>query len=651
MSDIPIWTLEQLTDPAFRKAIGEHANELHGHVIMQFTDGQLEVSARMAYLNLFWLDVPTQFGIPLCKRHFLKRFNPSNSGLMKAWTVYYEEIMDLDAHNGKRLKQVLWDKLQDLYKFCSVDILEYTRTIDILDMAEIMTDPAVAPIIDTKYEISTAMGTAAVEKFIDYHKDKLMDLFGTKGAIKNDALYVYRKVDQLNKFQTPQMLYAYGPRTDVDDTIITLPVKGSAVAGIQDIQEFAVESLSAKKSSFYNKVAVSDAQYFGRKQHLIASSIMKVYDEDCGTTNYVRYNVTKRNYSGIVGKHIYDETGKTVRVTKDMAVSLVGTTIKMRSPLTCKGRRGVCACCGGDIFRNINRNANLGILSAIQVIERITQPILSSKHLIRTVSLVYQLTPEAKEILTKKAANEIHWHPAVTANSSKYAVGFDVKDITRFHDINYISDDKDKPIKEELFSKITKIYLRNIDSGNTVEYQLDTGNAAGQYLYLSDKFLLHFRDNHILSDNGEGADRVWVPIQGTEKMPIFKYTVVNDNMRTFVSRAAKFLSSDIKSYTSCSEALQAFSDLVRDKVDDINIVHLEVLLKAYLVTSETDFRIPCVEDPDKVKFSSNAAILANRTVGTQLGFQDLGRYMATTSTYLTPKMKSPFDLFIGYDSY
>lgn len=649
-TDIPTWGVEQLTNKSFRDALCRDPDNIHGHVIIQFADGSMEVSKRMAFLNLFWMGILAEFNLPICKRHYIKRLSPSNSGLMKELTKYYEEVMGVNGGYdvARKFADVLWVCLYDLYKFCCIDIIQYSRSLDILDVAEIMTDESVKAIVDTRSDIKPELGTAAIEQLIDLRRDKLMKLFGTKGALSNDALYSYCKADQLNKFQLPQMMYAYGPRTDIDDTIVRYPVKGSAVEGLDNISEYAVESLSAKKSSCYNKNAVSDAQYFGRKQHLLASSILKIIPHDCGTTNYVRFNVDKRNHRGLIGKNIYQDDGTLMTVTADNAESLIGTTVKMRSPLTCRYRRGVCSVCGGATFRNISPNINLGILSAIQVIEQITQKILSSKHLIKTLSLVYQLPPTARGILTTKFSNEIYWDNKAAPNIKRYAIGFDISDIPRFQDISYISSDK--PIREELFSKIRRIYLRNIKTGEVEQYQLDTGiTVPDQLPYLSDKFLLHFRDHYQLDDTGE--ERVWVTLDGAEKLPLFKFVVVNDNMLAYVRRADRFLSTDLKSFTSCSAALQVFNDIVRDKVDNINMVHLEVLLKAYLISSATDYRVPEVKDPDNVIFGSCNAIISNRTIGTKLGYQALTNYLESASTYLTPKMKSPFDLFVGYDSY
>lgn len=650
MIDLPRWSTAQILDPNFRKELTKHVCDLHGHIIMEFTDGDIEVSIRMGFLNLFWLDIVPAFGIPLCKRHFINKFKSNNGGLMGAWTKYYDEIMNMNPTNAKKLKLLLWDRLNELYVLCSVDLLPYTQTLDILDIADIMTDPKIESISsDLDKMVVPEQDTRVVEKYIDQRNKELLTMLETKDALPHNALYPFRKADQLNAYQLPQMLLAYGPRTDVNDTIVRLPVRGNAVWGLHNACEYSTELLSAKKSAFYNHDAVTDSQYFGRKQSLLASNIRRIYAGDCGSKILVKFNVTDTNYANLVGKNVLID-GKLVCVTKDQCKSLIGQTIEMRSPLTCRYRCGVCEVCGGAVFRNINRKLNIGILSAIHVIEPTTQKILSSKHLIKTASLMYEIPRPATAIIRKTTANDINWTTAMKGVLDDLELGVAVKDFPRYHDVVYLRQENNKPIKEELFSKLRVLILRNTKTKEVIEYDLGEGMSSDRLPYFSSEFLLHIRDMNTVDLVKLTEGKYWIPLKGTYRIPIMRFSVVNDNMLMFVKRVSRFLCTDVRGYHSCSLALQAMSDIIHSKVS-ANIVHLEVLLKGYMINSPNDFGMPSVTNPDDVHFGTNASILANRTVGTQLGFENLARYMSSPSTYLTPKMKSPFDLFVGYTSY
>lgn len=631
------WSYQQITDPQFKWDQAKLIEQCQGKVLLELHDGELIVGKRMAMFNLFFMQVLQTFNIPVCKRHWIKRRAFNDSETAEAWNQYYDEIVAPNPRNAKTFKMAVWRAMQDLYTFTSIDLLPWTCSIDGQDISEVITDPQIEEIIQVKETFRPEMGTDVIEKILDIGSKKMMNLLGTPGALQNEALLPFQRVRQLNKFQVPQTLFAYGVRTDVNDNIISLPVKGSGVEGLRDISEFGCESLSAKKSQFYSQVAVPGSQYFGRKQHLIASTIEHIYDRDCGSTALVDFNVTEKNYSNLVGK-IISIDGQYVVITKKNVKEFINTTIHMRSPMTCKYRNGVCTTCGGKIFDNINRKMNLGILGAIQVIEPTTQKILSAKHLIKTNTIVYTLPAVTNQVLHAANATDLYWAPQYREKLDHMEMGIPLKCFPSIHDITMIR--RDKTIHEERYSQVTGFILRPTDPESTkvpLKFQLENN---GQIPFLSADMLLFIRDMY--GNLKMDKQYVWIPLRGTQKLPIFKNIVINDNMFLFVKTVDRFLSRDIKEYTRCSDALNDFSRIVHDKVS-ANIVHLEILLKAYMISSQSDYRIPRVSDPNDVQFQTTASILNNRHVGTKLAYQGLNQYISHPSTYLVYHQASPFD--------
>lgn len=638
----PIWSYQQIIDPSFRESMESQITSMTGTVVVELSDGKIRVGIRQAFLNLFYWEVPTAFGIPICKRHFVKYSPPNMSNIISALDPYYDEIMGMDIHNAKKLKMTLWNVIQQLYRLASTTLLPYISSIDIEDLAMIMEDPPMKAIIDTKWKLRPEMGTDVIEKYIDAQNKAIMNLLGTKDALKCQVLLPYQKVKQLNKFQVPQTMYAFGVRTDVNDNIVRLPVIGSAIDGLQNIEEFAVESLSAKKSAFYNHMAVRDSQYFGRRQHLIASSVQHIHDGDCGSTALVKFYVTEENCMNLIGKNIV-ENGQLINLTQDNVRNYINQEIHMRSPMTCRYRKGVCQVCGGSVLGNINRNINIGILSAVHVIEPTTQKILSAKHLIKTMSMIYEIPGEAAKILVRSKSSELKWKPDMAAHVKDLQIGIPMHCMkAAIHDVTMLRTDR--VIVEEHFTSMMGFALRD-KQGNTQQYYLESG---GQIPFLTSEMLIHFRDHYDEMELVDGV--IWLPLAGTENMPIFRTVVVNDNMLLFVKSVSEFLNKTISVHTDCSNALRAFSDIIYSKVST-NIVHIEVLLKAYLVEGNGRFDIPLVTDPSNVHFQTNSAILSNRHVGVKLGFEKLDEYRHSASTYLVAKSKTPFDLMIGYTDY
>ena len=640
------WTLDQITNREFLEQRRHEAENLFGLVDLHLTDGIIRVSKRQAMLNLFCWRILTYFNIPIRKDHFIKSEPINQSVLVKQWNRYYEEIMAMDQHNAKRLKQIVYETLEDLYRWCFDDLLAYVASIDIEDMALIMNDPVMRKEIDSKWEIEK-MGkdTSRIEKFIESHRATIMEILGTRGALSHETLLPYQRIGLLNKFQVPQTMYAFGVRTDVNDNIVTKPVIGSAIDGLRDIHEFAIEALSAKKSMFYNQNAVSSSQYFGRKQHLLTSSIKHLYKGDCGcpVSNLISFDVTggsKGNSHNLIGKVIWD-TDHYVTLTESNIKNYEGKRIRMRSPMTCRYKDGVCEVCGGQVLGNVNRKLLIGILCAIHTIEPVTQMILSAKHLIKTSSLVYTIPDNALDILRPSGCSDIKWSGKFMSILHDCKIGIPMDCFTRFDDIAKIR--KDKPIPEINYSKIDKFYIKR---GKVVEeYDL---SSDFQTPFLSQEFLWFIKDH--LQEKEIQEDALWIPLKGSENLTVFRTIVVNDNTVEYVRSVSNFLGEPITNFTSCSRALDEFSKVVYNKVN-VNIIHLEMVLKAYLTTSETDARIPVVEDPDNVRFGSIDSILSNRHVSVRLGYQALHRYFTDPASYTRGRSKSPFDLMIGYTNY
>lgn len=655
-----VWTMQQILDPNFLISLAKNPDAISGKVVLELSDGKIRVGKRQAFFNLFCFPILTAFGIPIRKCHFIRR-KPLNKGvLVSAFDKYYNEIMYADRNNAKRLKQALWKTLESLYGMSFNNLLEYIGTIDIIDMAEIATDPVMKKELDTKYQINDFWSTDKIEDFIEEERKKIMNLMGTPGALKNEALLPYQRIEQLNKFQVPQTIYAFGVRTDVDDSIIRKPVIGSALDGTRDIMEFVIEALSAKKSAFYNKNAVRKSQYFGRMQHLLLSSIAHLYKGDCGSTRYVNFLITgddeKRgiagNYKNFIGKFIFDE-GKLVLLTEDNIKNYLNKNVQMRSPMTCRYRNGVCEVCGGSVFMNINRKILIGILSAITTVEPVTQKILSAKHLIKTLSILYKMNPELMKYFDCVDTVEYRWKAKAFDKAKGWYLGILSQDFPGINDVRLIRDGQD--VAERKMSCLSTVLFRD---GNVLKGKFDLVQGK-QTPFLSKELLIYIRDHidEVITKDGI----IWIPLTGTEDIPILKTIIINDNMLEYVATVSSFLGGGgkdkkskancIRNMKTCSDALKAFSDIVFSKCS-VNIVHLETLLKAYEITSRAagDYRVPVVEDPDHVEFGSMHEILNHRHVGVKLAFQSLTDYIEDPATYISPKQKSPFDVFVGFKS-
>ncbi len=636
-----VLTYEQVIDPGTPQWLMQIDDIAHQYVVLYLDDERVKMWAPDAIFNMLIWKIYTRFNIRIETRHIIPRISLNSRNLTDILTDIHTEIAFKYPEQKYERKLAVFTIINELYNFIVDELNAYVSSISLVDLCEIINDEKIDK-IRKDMNLSFDQGTDVVEKKIAVASKQMFDAFGTPGALKNQSLLYYQQTGMLNKFQIPQMFLAYGPRTDVDDTIILRPVIDCTIEGIKDILSFAIESLSAKKSAFYQRVAVTEAQYMGRIQHIVCSTIMHIYSGDCGTDLTIKFLVTDYNYKNLLGKYIVED-GNTFPFKKESEiVPYIGKYVNLRSPTVCKHRDGYCSICGGLITRNINEKINVGILSSTAVIEPTTQKILSAKHLVKTVSQTYKIPADIKDYLILVGADKIHWNPKIYADLPYLEMGVSIKDLTSgaLSDITRLSAEKE--INESKFTKLTSVLIKDTRTDKIVTLSLISGE---HYPFFSKNMLLYIRDNydkvHI-----EGSI-VWIPLESTDKFSIMKAVVINDNMMVFVHAVKAFLSSRINTYNSIPEALRDFSDIIYSKVEKANIMHIEVLLKAYMVTSGLDYRIPEVTDPYNVKFQTYNNILSNRSIGQQLAYQCLHAYLSSPQTYLIPKGGSSFDPFLG----
>ena len=646
-----VWTLDQMTNPEFKKMLSQNIDGISGLVDLQMSDGTIRVSKRQAFLNLFWWPILTAFNIPLRKDHFIKNKAYSASSLYDEWNRYYDEIMSITSHNAKLLKQTMWKVLEDMYYFGCIDLAEYVASLDIIDMSQITTEPVMDNIIKTKYDLVDANGdlkpylsTKNVEEIIATHGKEIIKLLETKGALKNQRLLPFQRTGQLNVHQVPQTMYCFGIRTDINDAIVKMVVIGSALDGLRNIHEFADEALSARKTAFYNHEAVKQSQYFNRRMQLVCSSVKQLYEGDCGSTITVAFRIKEKTKNNVIGKFIIDN-GRLVCLTKYNIDSYVDKIVQLRSPMTCRYRNGVCEVCGGRIYSNFNFKLSPGIISSIHTVESVTQKILSAKHLVKTMSIIYRIPTDLEHIFEARNTSEIAWNKEFVGKWSNKKFDADLKlgipydSFRNFTDVKLIRGDS---VCETSMSNLSTIYIRK---GDKVIIEANMKNDKDNMPSFSIDMLKHIRDNFTNLEHKNGC--IWIPIAGTEYMPLMVTKIMNDNMLAFVKRVDTFFKKDIKKFRTNSSALEAATDILYDKVS-VNITHIETVLKSFQVTSATDRSIPRVEDTNDVQYRGMDDILEYRHVGSKLAYEDLKNHIYSAETYLNNRQKSVFDFMIGY---
>lgn len=610
-----------------------------GDCEVEFSDGVEIMPIRYALFHIFFWSIYVSFNIPIRKDHIYKTDGPfSNDEISGFLTKVYLEISSTVPGCMQELVQCLWFTINHIQNFAAIELPEYQGTLTLRGIAQLMRHPQVQEIISKK--IDPTASPAVNEALIKEVSKKLIELLSDRHAVPNNDLLVWFLTKQLNNNQIHQSLFAPGPRTDIDESVVTYSVASPFIDGLANILEYAVEALSARKSAYYNNSAIRRSQYFGRKQHLAASSIRKIYDGDCGSRLTLKFKINKDNYKSIVGKHIVLDDGKVIMLRSSNVKNFIDHEVNMRSPMLCKHRDGTCQACGGGVTSNIDRKLDIGILAASLVVSIITQKILSAKHFVGTVSIMYELPTQLGKYLYTND-NVIFWRKDYISNGKDWYIGININDIGSLSDLQLIA--QKSFFQEENYSRMKSLLIKN-HKQEVVEYSLMT---EGKTPYLSMQMLSYMKKCKDAGTLEISDDCIWIPMKEFPDVPFMKSIIVSDSMLAFVAQVVKFLNDTIDKYTSCSKALEDISKLIFTKATT-NIFHIEIVLKAYMISAHDDYRVPVVTDPENVRFSNTPNIIEHRTISGELAYEKLGPYLADPSTYVDNKSAGVFDPMFGW---
>jgi len=190
-----------------------------------------------------------------------------------------------------------------------------------------------------------------------------------------------------------------GLMADPSGRIIPLPIRSNFREGLTALEYF-ISTHGARKGLADTALRTADAGYLTRRLVDVAQDII-INEEDCGTedgTTIKRSDdvagqpFSSRLLGRIVAENVVDlETGE-ILVEKDQLldyrtvrefVSSNVEEVKLRSPLTCELKHGICAkCYGMDLGRGkmVNIGAAVGIVAAQSIGEPGTQLTLRTFH-------------------------------------------------------------------------------------------------------------------------------------------------------------------------------------------------------------------------------------------------------------------------------
>ena len=614
-------------------------------------DITLTMSAKWVSTNLFFWRPLVRRGLPVKECHTFCNGLVTTKRLTEIETAIYEDVITFHKLNHgsaspdviRAILEDLCESMNDLHTMIVTQLGSYHLSIDAFQLAELMEHPDIAALANVDISREMQIGITAAEDKIVAAGKAMMERLKDR-SLPGNVLAPFIELGQLSAEQLPQVVQALGFRKEASDKIVRLPILSSYIDGIQNIKEFALDSLGAKLTVYYNKNAMPNSQYNSRKQQLLSSVIKHLYPGDCGSALTVPFLITDGNARNLIEKNIVDD-GRIVRLTPRTIGNYVDKVVQLRSPLTCRHTDGVCHVCGGHLTDYIPVHTTLGIACTVEYMSRVSQLVLKAKHFSNTKSIPYVVPDDVMEVLVVKQ-NDIYLRNTVEVDKLKIGVPF--REIHRIKELIQKSSDDDDDvgtISQQQFSTIRHAVFTTVDNDLPTQ-EISMVSEDGTVPYFSEEVLDYISEHPRCVSIIE--DMVWITFKGFDSLrePLMRCVIQSDSMIRFNETLAKFATSKVRDFTSLSEVLAQFSDMVFRKIN-VNIFHLETVLKSYLITSEDDYNVPVVTDINNVRFGTLISILPRRSLGAFLAYERLGQVIADEpEIYLFGHRKGVFDSYI-----
>ncbi|MEN9524185.1 MAG: hypothetical protein RL536_254, partial [Candidatus Parcubacteria bacterium] len=264
--------------------------------------------------------------------------------------------------------------------------------------------------------------------------------------------------------QIVQMAGMKGLISSVSGETIEFPILSCSKEGLTPIEYF-ITTHGSRKGLTDTALNTAKAGYLTRKLFVVAQDVV-VSEDDCGTKEFII--IKKQTASGmaiplsknirgrILAADVKGENGKTIfekghllSKADSATVEEAGVTeVAVRSPLSCKTTRGVCAQCYGlDLGKNklVDLGEAVGTVAAQAIGEPGTQLTMRTFHAGGTASAAGDITaglPRVEEIFEKRRPK----NPAVVASVDGMVT--DVKEIGKEKAIRVLPEIEDKGKKK-----------------------------------------------------------------------------------------------------------------------------------------------------------------------------------------------------------
>ena len=636
LTEDQIWELEGLYEPT-------------EPIFITFDDKvELETDIRKTIISWYLWDLHRLYPeTPLLSDHHLGTIKLESKMFIKLETKISRNLIDIywGRVNFETLAKQIYEMNNKIHNMVVSRLSAYVETLDARDIVEIIYHQDIQEARQTMLENPTPATISELYK-------KVPEIISRPDFFPNNSLKQTAVTGNASVAQINQILATVGLRTDINSYMFPVPVIDSFGTGIKRFGDFLIESRSASKALLFQIDPIRETEYFNRRLQQLCQSVRYIFPGDCGTTNTLPWKMQVGDDNALTGTNYYGEDGILYSIQKgdSRTNALMGKTINIRNPLRCKYRKygGICECCMGMLSYTIPYGTNPGHLSAYTVGEKITQAVLSIKHLDGSTEIrVIHLDPaDLQYVHLSKVRSEL-----IKINKELKDKYLDITILLPVEAVGNLTQAmQTKNLKELSIYKVSQLQTVGIHYIDDDEEVVDFATVSGpsRPSSLTTDFLEYIRRVGYSQDNPKHIE---VSLKDWDfDKPAFQLPQKQINMLDFMKQFSTMIESDGNAGVKKGLDPMRDEDLVTylRKIYEysnshnvhINITYLSIVTLASLVRSvaDDDYRLPSDESP--AEFASASAIMLHRSVGSAMAFEEQGNTIMSSKSYIK-KNRSP----------
>ena len=494
--------------------------------------------------------------------------------------------------------------------------------------------PRFKELINTKPE--PGMQPYEIEEMLDERLKEYLDIVINQDKENNIRPFLVSGVG-INKGQLSQLSIMGGLKPDIEGNVNPVPIDSNYVnGGLNSVTNFYIDAQAGCKPLILNKTVMGKSGYFAYKTMTLASNFRLSDVDDCHTKRLVEFEVKTKKHLKKIDKRYYrfpDEDKSVLHVVhakKDQF--LIGKTILLRSPSTCACQDGICHICYGDLYyTNRDKHFHAGRFAATQINEPVQQKILSSKHMLKTVSEKINFNDRFDDFFVLDT-NKICLNLDSNMNLSDWKMYIEDDDL-------FIVDEL-APKDEDYNIYIEKFKLINKHTGECIDFVEE--KERGIYLFGSVAAVLH-KDKHL-----EGESVVLGNLD--DNLPIGIINIVNNELTTPLKNIIKLL--DRKDHFGCDTIDDMENKMVQLVIDSgmsADAVHCSMIIKGLIRAEDNILVQPDFRDPEECEhyqlLTVSKALVFNPSFTVSFSFDNANKQIVSPTTY---EKYRPSDYDINY---